>query len=82
MTYSVRQTAERFHVGEHTVLHWIARGELAAVNVARAAGGKPHWRVTPEALQAFELLRSAQPIEPQPQPRRRRRRDAEVIEFY
>jgi excisionase family DNA binding protein len=80
MTYSVRQVAERFHVGEHTVLAWVRSGELHAVNVGRNPDGKPHWRITSEALQAFELLRSAQPIESQP--RRRRRRDAHVIEFY
>jgi excisionase family DNA binding protein len=80
MTYSIRQIAERFAVGQHTVLAWIRSGELAAVNVGRQPGGKPHWRITSEALLAFELLRSAQPIEPQP--RRRRKRQDDAIAFY
>jgi excisionase family DNA binding protein len=69
MTFSVRQVAERFHIGEHTVLAWIRSGELPAVNVGRSPGGKPHWRITSEALQAFELLRTAQTIEARPQQR-------------
>ncbi len=80
MTYSVRQAAERFAVSQHTVLAWIRTGELAAINVGRSALGKPHWRITPDSLQAFELLRSAQPhID---RPRRRRKRSADVVKFY
>ena len=81
MTKSVKETAERFRVGQHTVLHWIESGELAAVNVARNAGGKRHWRITPEAIQAFELLRSAEPQLPTPR-RKRRRQEADLVEFY
>jgi excisionase family DNA binding protein len=80
MTKSVKQTAEYFRVGQHTVLAWIASGELAAINAARTAGGKPHWRISDDALQAFELLRSAQPVD-RPS-RRRRRQAADVVEFY
>ena len=57
-TLSVREVCERFAVGEHTVLGWIRRGELRAVNVSRKPGGRPKWRVTAEALAAFELLRT------------------------
>jgi excisionase family DNA binding protein len=80
MTYSIRQIAERFAVGQHTVLGWIKSGELTAVNVSRRPGCKPHWRITSEALQAFELLRSAQPVESQP--RRRRKKSGDAIAFY
>lgn len=80
MTYSVKQISERFETGEHTVLRWIRNGELSAVNVAREPGGKPRWRITPESLQTFELLRSATPIEPAP--RRRRNREPGIVEFY
>jgi excisionase family DNA binding protein len=80
MTYSVDQVRQKYGVGPHTVLQWIRSGELHAVNVGRSPGGKPHWRITSEALQAFELLRSAQPSDPQP--RCRRRRNPQVIEFY
>ena len=79
-TLSVHDLCERYGVGEHTVLGWIASGELKAVNVGRRLGAKkPRWRITQEALEAFEQLRTATP----PAPRtRRRKRPADVIEFY
>lgn len=80
MTYSVKQFAERYRVGQHTVLSWIRSGELQAVNVGRAIGGKPHWRIPSEAIQAFELLRSANTTAPQP--RRRTKQSADVVKFY
>lgn len=79
MTLGIKDICERFAVGEHTVLGWIRRGELRAINVSRRMGGRPHWRITEEALEAFELLRTPSP----PPPRTpRRRRQAQVIEFY
>jgi transposase len=81
MTYSVKQVRERYAVSPHTVLTWIRDGSMTAVNVARRPGGKPRWRITPEALQTFELLRSAQPVEVKPR-RRRKRESANVVEFY
>jgi excisionase family DNA binding protein len=80
MTLSVKDVIERYGVSEGTVLTWIKRGELRAVNVGRRPGTKkPRWRITEEALQAFELARTTTP----PLPRApRRKRPAEVIEFY
>lgn len=81
MTFTIRQTAARYGVGQHTVLSWIASGDLLAINVGRSIGGKkPRWRITMEAISAFEQLRSARPIEPTP--RRRRSHAASVVEFY
>jgi excisionase family DNA binding protein len=79
-TFSVRDLCERYGVSEHTVLGWIASGELRAVNVGRRpAGKKPRWRISQQALQAFELARTSTP----PPPRaRRRKRPGDVIEFY
>jgi excisionase family DNA binding protein len=79
-TLSVRDLCERYGVGEHTVLGWINSGELRAVNVGRHPGAKkPRWRITQDALEAFEALRTPTP----PVPRtRRRKRPADVIEFY
>ena len=79
-TLSVHDLTERYGVSEHTVLGWIRSGELRAVNVGRRPGGKkPRWRITQEALEAFEQLRTAAP----PAPRlRRRKRPADMIEFY
>jgi excisionase family DNA binding protein len=79
-TLSVRDVCERYGVGEHTVLGWIASGELRAINVGRRSGAKkPRWRITQEALEAFEAQRTPTP----PAPRtRRRKRPPGVIEFY
>jgi len=70
MTYGVKDLCERFAVGEHTVLGWIQRGELKAIDVSREGGGKPRWRITQESLAAFELSRT--PAFPPPSTRRRR----------
>jgi excisionase family DNA binding protein len=79
-TLSVRDLVERYGVGEHTVLAWIASGQLRAMNVGRRPGTKkPRWRITQQALDQFELARTATP----PPPRaRRKKRPADVIQFY
>jgi excisionase family DNA binding protein len=79
-TLSVCDLCERYGVGEHTVLGWIRSGELRAVNVGRRPGAKrPRWRITQEALAAFEMARTQTPPPPKS---RRRNRPADVIEFY
>jgi excisionase family DNA binding protein len=80
MTFSVKNLCERYGVTENTVLQWIHSGELKAVNVGRApTGKKPRWRITKEALEAFELRRTPTP----PQPRaKRRKRPTDVLKFY
>jgi len=81
VTFSVKDVAEHFAVGEHSVLGWIKNGELRAVNVGRTPGAKkPRWRVTSEQLAAFEMVRSNAP--PPAKPTRRKRQDTSVIEFY
>jgi excisionase family DNA binding protein len=78
-TLSVRDLCERCGVSEHTVVSWIHSGQLKAVNVGRRPGAKkPRWRITREALEAFEQLRTPAT----PPPRTRRKRPADVIEFY
>lgn len=80
MTYSVKDICERYNVSPKSVLQWIACGELRAINVGRSlAKKKPRWRITQDALDAFEQLRTATP----PAPRApRRKRQAETIQFY
>lgn len=77
---TIREVAERFAVGERTVIGWIRSGELRAVNCGRRPGSKkPRWRMTAESLAAFELCRTHTP----PPPRtRRRKQSAEAIQFY
>lgn len=76
---TVRELAERYGVGARTALTWIARGELRAVDVSRERGGRPRWRITTEALEAFELARTPSPLPPRA---RRRRAPDDVVEFY
>ncbi len=79
--YTVQDLQRRYGVTVHTVLGWIRSGELKAVNVGRRSGAKkPRWRISPEALAAFEQLRTATPLRPRTP--RRKRQDAGVIEFY
>jgi excisionase family DNA binding protein len=80
-TLSVCDICQRYSVSEGTVLGWIASGQLRAVNVGRKPGAKkPRWRITLEALEAFEQART--PIPPQPRTRRRKQKPADVIKFY
>jgi transposase len=79
MTYGIKDICERFAVGEHTVLGWIRRGELRAIDVSRKQGGRPKWRITQAALEAFELARTPTPP---PSRARRKKKEANVIEFY
>lgn len=78
---TVRNLVERYSVTEHTILGWIRSGELKAINVGRKPGAKkPRWRITPEALETFEILRQSEA--PPQQKRRRRNHHQNVIEFY
>jgi transposase len=78
-TYTVRDLVERYGVGDHTVLGWIRRGELKAIDVSRSRSGRPTWRITPEAITEFEAARTASP----PKPRTRCRKKAiEVTPYY
>jgi excisionase family DNA binding protein len=73
--------AQTLGVNESKILGWIRNGELRGVNVAQNRNGRPRWRVSQEALDAFLLARSATPT-PKPPRRRRRQRDTGIIEFF
>jgi hypothetical protein len=79
-TFYVRDLSERYGVSEGTVLTWIKRVELRAVNVGRRLGAKkPRWRITAESLSAFELARTPTPPPPLA---RRKKRPPDVVAFY
>lgn len=80
MTYSVKDVQKLFGVGEGTVLQWIRNGEMRALDVSRQRGGRPHWRVTEESIEAFELARESSP--PPVVGRQRKQRSDRVVEFY
>lgn len=77
---SVKEVADLWGVTSETVLNWIRASELAAVNVSRSLRSKkPRFRITCEALAAFEAARSATP----PPPRAaRRKQPADTVAFY
>jgi Helix-turn-helix domain len=78
--FTVQDIQERYSVTVNTVLGWIRSGELRAVNVGRHLGKKkPRWRITQQALEAFEQLRTPTPPPPKMP---RRKQAAGVIEFY
>jgi excisionase family DNA binding protein len=70
--FSVTAVAAKLVVKPDTVLDWIHRGELRAINVARKTGGRPRWRIEAEALDQFLAARTASPNRPVTRPRRRR----------
>jgi hypothetical protein len=75
--YSVADLARRWKVGEDKVRGWINAGALVAVNVADNLCGRPLWRVTPEALAAFERGRqSGTPA------KTRRRRQTVGVDYF
>lgn len=69
-TYGVKDVAKRYGCGEKTVLQWIRAGLLRAIDTRRIGSGRPRWRITAEALLAFEMSRQATP----PAPGKKRRR--------
>jgi hypothetical protein len=76
---SPRAIADQLRLAKtDAVLAWIARGELAAVNVS-AGAGRPTWRIPPEALEEFLARRRAVPAVTRPA--RRRKRSA-VVKFF
>jgi hypothetical protein len=75
---TVADLARRYRVLPDKVRAWIARGELAAVNTAAVACGRPRWVVLPDALATFERRRSGAPARPV----RRKRRQTGQIDYY
>jgi hypothetical protein len=72
------QIAQEYGVDVHRVLGWIRSGQLTALNVGDGAR-RPRFRISPEAIAAFEAARVAG----QPRIARcRRRRDPQVREFF
>jgi excisionase family DNA binding protein len=76
---SPSKVARRLSVGVHTVLAWIASGELRALNTARKRTGRPRWKITPTALAEFEQKRSSMPV---PRSARRPRRRADYTDYF
>jgi hypothetical protein len=74
------QYAERLGVKPDKVLAWINTGELRAVNTATFRGGRPRWRIPPDAIIAIENSRAAKP--PVRVRRRPREKPPDVVEYF
>jgi hypothetical protein len=79
-SYTPPELARRYRVTADKVLGWIRSGQLSAVNVAQRPDGRPRWRISQEAIEAFERARSARPA---PVVRRvKRKRLAGIKEYF
>jgi hypothetical protein len=77
---TVKDLVGHFNVSPHTVLGWIASGQLPAVNVGVSPGKrKPRWRVTSTAVAEFEATRMTMKAPPRA---KRKTKDPEIVEFY
>jgi excisionase family DNA binding protein len=79
LTLTPPEVARKLRVSPDKVRAWIERGELAAFNVADRVGGRPRWRIEPEALAEFERRRTAIPRTRSP---KKNRQADDVIEFF
>lgn len=80
MTYQVKDIRERYGVSEQTVLKWIHSGELKAIDVSPQRKTRPKWRISEDALKAFEQLREC--TVPPPAPIRRKKRPTTGKVYY
>lgn len=77
--WTVPELIEHFRVGADKVVEWIRSGQLAALDV-RSNGKRAQYRVSPEALAAFEASRL---VVATPKPvGRGRKRKANVTEYF
>jgi hypothetical protein len=58
--------ANRIGVKSDTVRYWITTGQLDAVDFSKNSGGRPRWKIFPEAIAEFEARRAAKPAAPKP----------------
>ncbi|MHB8902146.1 MAG: helix-turn-helix domain-containing protein [Thermoguttaceae bacterium] len=76
--YSVKQVSELLQIRTHGVLTLIRSGELRAIDVSLAQGGKPRWRILPDDIDAFVSKRTFQPRVV----RKRRRKPTSELKKY
>jgi excisionase family DNA binding protein len=63
-SWTVREIAEEMQVSQDTVLVWIHRGDLKAVNVSPKISGPPRWRITRQAFDEFLESGSGRHVDP------------------
>ena len=72
------QLAKRYGVNVDKVIRWILAGELAAMNLATRADGRPRYKITREAVEAFEARRAIL----SPPPRRKKPVPANLVRNF
>ena len=65
-----KEIASLLEVKLDTVLAWIHRGELPAINVAKRPSTRPRYRVRATDFEAFQEKRAAKVVVPSPHHRR------------
>jgi len=73
------ELARRWRVSPEKILALVARGELAAFNIALRLGGRPRWRIRLADVERFETARAAVPT---PKAPRRQKAPADFVEYY
>jgi hypothetical protein len=74
------ELAKLWRCKAETILGFIKSGELEAVNLARKSAKRPRWRISPDAIRAFEHGRAAG--ERPAHVARRRRQPPGIIPFF
>ena len=78
--YTPPRLAKRWGVSPEKIVRWILAGELTAMNLAASVSGRPRYRITQDAVDAFERSRQVSP--PLSIPRTKRRSLPTVTEFF
>lgn len=83
--FTPREVARQRRVRVSTILGWIRRGELEAINHADTRLGKPRWKISTHALATFDASRSSRSVISPPTRRQTRppsRRGITVTEYF
>lgn len=73
-----KELAQRWGIDRHTVLAWIRKGELRAIDASLTQGGRPRFLIDEKDIADFELRRA---VVPSPPPMRRRRDDDDIPNY-
>jgi hypothetical protein len=76
--FTVAELRRRWRIGVDKILGFIRRGELIAVNVRTSRCGRAQYRITPDAVRAFEESRSSKPPR---KPQRRRPHQRPAVDY-
>ncbi len=81
-TFTPHEISQRYRVNINVVLDWLKTGELQGFSVTRTPDPKkPRWRISEDALAAFELRRTVGTTVV-PASKRRRPASSPVIDFF